>query len=77
MDATLNYAIPQDSDEKKTTKTENDNPFIVTKSEIEKKQILEWHLFKSGLVLPLMEDVSAQKCVIEGLRLVSDSLMRR
>lgn len=77
LDETLNYALPQYADEKKVTKNENDNPFIITKSEIEKKQILDWHLFKNGLLLPQMEGVSAQQCVIEGLRLISDSLVRR
>ena len=46
-------------------------------AELEKKQVLEWHLFKSGLTLPQMENKSTDECIREGLRLISDSLLRK
>ena len=38
---------------------------------------MDWHLFKSGLILPEIEGKSVSECVKEGLRLISDSLYRR
>ncbi len=46
-------------------------------AEIEKKHITEWQLFKSGLFVPHMDNKSSYDCVLEGLRLISDSLYRR
>ena len=78
FDEALNYALPKWSDDPtRKAKVTDENPILVTKAEIEKKHVLEWQLFKNGLILPQMENKSATECVLEGLRLVSDSLQRK
>ena len=39
--------------------------------------MLQWHLFKNGLIIPQVVNKSAMDCVLEGLRLISSSLLRK
>ena len=78
FDEALNYALPKWSEGvTRKGKVTDENPLLVTKAEMEKKQVLEWHLFKNGLILPQIENKSASECVLEGLHLISNSLLRK
>ena len=66
-----------DSQKKIGSKKLKETNKSATESEIEKQKVLEWQLLKSGLFLPGLQDKSNFECIIEGLRLVSDSLIRR
>lgn len=76
-DNTLNYALNITCSPSDATKEKKDDTYLASMAEIEKKHITEWQLFKSGLFVPQMDNKSSYDCVLEGLRLISDSLYRR
>ena len=48
-----------------------------TLDDVESKKVLSWDLLKGGLSLPKLHGKSAEDCVHEGLRLISNSLFCR
>ena len=78
FDEALNYALPKPLDDILTkAKSPTDSSIVVTTAEIDKLQLTHWHLFKGGLIFQQVEGKSSFECILEGLRLISDSLLRR